>query len=81
MNEWKNINEQLPPDNENKYRGDLYLVTIECDTWEERKTMVMEWETTMVRKTFKRRWKWNHSIKMDAWVVTHWMPFPKPSVD
>jgi hypothetical protein len=76
---WININEKLPKDN-NTDGGTDYLVTVKCDTWKSPKTMVMEWEETEIRGKQVQRWKWNNRIKINEWVVTHWMEFPKPAM-
>jgi hypothetical protein len=55
-------------------------VTVTCDSWKVPLTMVMEWEETIVRNKEVKRWKWNNRIKINSWIVTHWMKFPEPSI-
>jgi len=61
--------------------GTDYLVTVRCDTWEKKKTMVMTWCEQTVRGRRVKRWKWNDRLKIDEWKVTHWASFPEPADD
>jgi hypothetical protein len=75
---WIDISKELPVDYDKDGIGTTYLVTVVCKSWEEPKTMVMEWEETLVRNKPVKRWKWNNRLKDEAWVVTHWMAIPSP---
>ncbi|HCL4455188.1 TPA: DUF551 domain-containing protein [Clostridium botulinum] len=79
--DWIDINEQLPPDN-NEIGGRTYIVTVSCKSWKEPiTTMTMEWECTKIRNKEVKRWKWKNSIKSEGWIVTHWMELPCPAIN
>jgi hypothetical protein len=77
---WIDTRKQSPPDN-SRLGGEIYIVTITCYTWKEPKTMIMRWECTTIRGKEVKRWKWNNSIKIDGWEVTHWMELPCPATN
>ena len=77
---WININEQLPQNN-SKFGGETYIVTVNCYTWKEPKTMIMKWECTKIRNKEVKRWKWNERINENMWMVTHWMELPSPAIN
>jgi len=76
---WIDINEQQPVDTSSYKDGTIYIVRVVCDSWDNPKTMIMEyWETP--KRGSDNHWKWNNSFKMNAWVITHWMPLPTPEL-
>lgn len=76
---WIDIKKQLPPDNTN-FVGETYLVSVECNTWDCPKTMVMEWECTTIKNKEVKRWRWKgRIINVASWKITHWTELPKPA--
>ncbi|MCW6094611.1 hypothetical protein LAV60_15675 [Clostridium sporogenes] len=77
---WVDIQTELPPDN-NKVGGKTYIVTVSCRYWEKPSTMIMEWECTKIKNKEVKRWKYNNRIKIEGWIVTHWMELPYPAIN
>ena len=72
---WILCSERLP---ETDRMWTKYLVTTICDTWENPKTMAMDWENTTVYGEKTSRWKWNGKLLPKGWNVIAWMPLPEP---
>ena len=71
---WIPVSKKLPETDE--FRTE-FIVTIRCDTWEENKTMVAEWENTTVRGKDVSRWIWCNRLIPYGWEVIAWMSLPE----
>lgn len=76
---WTNILEQEPMDLSG--HGSYYLVTVRCDTWDRKITMVMKWCEDTVDGKITKRWEWEGKIKSEKLEVTHWSKFPLPAAN
>lgn len=76
---WINILEQEPKDLSG--HGSYYLVTVGCDTWDRKITMVMKWCERIVDGEITKRWEWEGKVKNEALKVTYWSKFPLPAAD
>lgn len=77
--DWISILEEEPKDLSG--HGSYYLVTVRCDTWDRKVTMVMKWCEDTVDGKVTKRWEWEGKNKDEALEVTHWSKFPLPAAD
>lgn len=76
---WISILEQEPKDISG--RGTYYIVTVECNAWNQKITMIMKWREEIIYGEIKKRWEWEGATKPEEWKVTHWSKFPRPAED
>ena len=79
--EWVSVETEKPKDLTAYGSGTQYLVTVDCCSWDKKKTLVMSWCKETIRGKVVERWKWNDRLVDAHWIVTAWMPFPPPKED
>lgn len=76
---WIDINEDVPVIAEGSHFGETLIVRVTCSTWQNPKTMVMDYVEKPKRGT-DNHWKWNNTYNTENWIVTHWMELPSPDL-